>query len=177
MTEGELSRVVRTNAGLCAMWQPESFDFAEFEDWEDWVTDHSNVADAIRNGLLVPLNVGGDGVWQILVRWGENPRLAESEQRVLLVSSEPYLVVSKGRLELGGLEDVGETSPKDNVIPVGEGRFQVEAHLIDWKADPGSVDPSGKPAAAALPDFVVLIRPDAGGPYRTEISSFGRPAG
>jgi hypothetical protein len=43
MAGREISCVVRTNAGMCAIWQPESFDFEEFEDWEDWATENASL--------------------------------------------------------------------------------------------------------------------------------------
>jgi hypothetical protein len=54
------------------------------------------------------------------------------------------------------------------------GRYAVHIHLIDWKADPASVDASGKPAEGALPDFVILIAQGAKGPFRADIQTFDR---
>jgi hypothetical protein len=40
-------------------------------------------------------------------------------------------------------------------------------HLIDWGAEPDSVDSKGKAIPAALPDFVVLVNPN---PNRTIVT-------
>lgn len=175
MSENDISRIVRTNAGMCALWQPESFEFDEFEDWEDWATENQNLTASATSGLFVPINVGGDGVFQIAVRWDRDAGLIESEQRCLLAVSDPYLVVSQGRLVLGGLEDVGDAEfASSNAIPIAAGRYAVTINLIDWKADLPSVDSSGKPTENALPDFVIVIEPAIDGPYRTEVQTFER---
>lgn len=175
MTKREISRVVRTNAGMCALWQPESFNFEEFEDWEDWATENWNIAGSIASGLVVPVNVGGDGVFQVAVRWDDSAGLTEAEQRCLLVSSDPYLLISVGWFVLGGLEDVGDAEfASANRAPLAEGRYSVTVHLIDWKVDPTSVDAFGNPAENALPDFVVVIGAAAVGPFRTKVQTFDR---
>ncbi|MEV0971032.1 hypothetical protein [Microtetraspora glauca] len=175
MTEREISRLVRTNAGMCALWRPESFEFEEFEEWEDWATDNRNLVDSMISGDFVPINVGGDGVFQVSVRWGENVRLAEDEHRCLLVSSDPYLLLSEGWFVVGGLEDVGDVAfSSANRVYLPRGRYAVRVHLIDWKIDPASVDAGGQPTQAALPDFVILIASESGGPYRTKVQTFER---
>jgi hypothetical protein len=174
MNEHAVSRVVRTNAGMCGIWRPESFDFDDFEDWEDWATEDRNIAASVASGLFVPINVGGDGVFQIAVRWGQDTGLTASERQCLLAASDPYLLVSDGRLVLGGLEDVGDVQlAESNGILVDPGRYAVTVNLIDWKADPPSVDASGKPTENALPDFVVIIESASDGPYRTAVKTFG----
>jgi hypothetical protein len=161
---------------MCAIWQPETFEFAEFEDWEDWATENEEIVNSIRAGSFVPINVGGDGVFQVIVRWNNGAQLTEAERRCLVASSAPYLFISKGSFALGGLEDVGDAEfASTNQVMVDVGRYTVRIHLIDWKLDPESVAPSGKPTPTALPDFVVLLSEDEGGPYRTEIQSFERP--
>ena len=175
MTDCEISRVVRTNAGMCALWQPESFEFEEFEDWEDWATDDQNLVVSTVSGLFIPVNVGGGGVFQIAVHWGEGAGLTASEQQHLLVSSEPYMLISRGWFVLGGLEDVGDADfTSGNQVPLVPGRYAVTIHLIDWKADPASVDEVGKPTESALPDFVITLGIDSGGPYRTKVQTFER---
>lgn len=160
---------------MCVIWQPESFSFPEFEDWEDWATEDENVAESVGAGTVVPINVGGDGVFQIVVRWGEGGDLTDRERAFVLVSSEPYLLVSEGSFALGGLEDVGDAEPKaENFVSLAKGRYAVQVHLVDWKADPGSVDSNGKPGPDALPDFVVLIGDEVAGPYRTSVQTFNR---
>jgi hypothetical protein len=175
VVESEVSRVVRTNAGMCAVWQPEAFEFDEFEDWEDWATVDQNLVDSAVDGLFVPVNVSGDGVFQVAVRWGKDASLTESEQRCLLASSDPYLFLSKGWFVFGGLEDVGDrefTSAKK--ISLAAGRYAAAVHLIDWKMDPASVDATGRPTESALPDFVVIIGSASDGPFRVKTRTFER---
>ena len=47
-----VTRVVRTSAGLCAMWQPESFRSLEddFELWEDWATEDREIESRSAEG-------------------------------------------------------------------------------------------------------------------------------
>ena len=173
MAEHEILRVVRTSAGMCALWQPEAFDFVQFEDWENWATEDRNIVESISSGLIVPINVGGDGVFQISVRWGRGAGLTAPERLCLLGSSEPYLLVSDGWFALGGLEDVGDAefaSANKNALAVG--RYSVTVHLIDWEMDPASVDSSGRPTENALPDFVVVIGTAIDGAFRTRVRTF-----
>ncbi|MFB9903772.1 hypothetical protein [Allokutzneria oryzae] len=151
---------ITTDAGFCGLWQPEAFaHITEFENWEDEVADDSALRSFVQSGLFVPINVGGDGAFQADVREVEVPgQLTERESEYRLVSSEPYLFVSRGALEIGGIEAVGSYSGVDkSEIPLSPGRYSVVIHLIDWNADPGSVNSSGEPTSAALPDFVVEI--------------------
>ncbi|MFD6530286.1 hypothetical protein [Streptomyces sp. NPDC060184] len=87
-----------------------------------------------------------------------------------LVSSQPYLLVSDGLVALGGLEAVGEYSGADRLrIPLDPGRYAVQVHLIDWKAESGALDANGKPGDNALGDFVIEIcreSPGGGREYR-----------
>jgi len=75
----------------------------------DWATEDERIEASIRSGLFVPVNVGGDGVFQVVVWWGAGTGLTAEERRFLVVSSEPYRLVSTGDFVLGGLEDVGDT--------------------------------------------------------------------
>jgi hypothetical protein len=85
--------------------------------------------------------VGADGVFEVLIRWGfSGSGITEREGRYVLVSSDPYLLVSPGVLYLGGLEEAGDLPGKDaNRIELPRGRYSAVVHLVDWKADPESV--------------------------------------
>ncbi|WP_125591398.1 hypothetical protein [Amycolatopsis balhimycina] len=176
----EISRVVRTSAGLCAVWQPEAFKSMEddFELWEDWATENHEIEKSISRGIFVPLNVGGDGVFQVTVRVG-SPELdlTESERRYRLVESEPYLFTSLGSFAVGGIEDICDVDRvAENRFPLAEGRYSVVVNLIDWKADPNSIGSDGRPLPSALPDFLVLVRPEvsSAGNFRTKVETFVR---
>jgi hypothetical protein len=176
MTGGEVARVVRTNAGMCAVWQPEAFHFDEFVEWEDWATENQRLLESITEGTFIPVNVGGDGVFGVVVRWNASAALTAREEEYLVVSSEPYLFECRGSFAMGGLEEVGNDSlASSSPIPLASGRYAVTVFLIDWKADSRSVDALGKPTDTALPDLVVLFNKEATGPFRTRLETFDRP--
>ncbi|GGU73261.1 hypothetical protein [Lentzea flava] len=167
----EVSRVVRTGAGMCGIWQPEHFEYVtSLDEWEDEVSDPEALEAHIEAGAFVPLDVGGDGVFQLTLRVGG---LNAREGRYVLVSSDPYLLISRGSVALGGLEDVGPYAGGADEIALGVGRYMVIVHLIDWKAEPGSMDGEGRPTAAALPDFLVEVAPEAGSVPITALSLSG----
>ncbi|GGT97353.1 hypothetical protein [Streptomyces lateritius] len=138
-----------------------------------------SLVEYIDEGALVPVSIGGDGAYGFTVRGVPEPgRLGEREERFRLVSSQPYLRVPDGRVALGGLEAVGEYTGADRLeFPLAPGRYAVRIHLIDWKAEPGSQGPDGKPRANALGDFVIEITeesPANAGGYRKSVVDFTR---
>ncbi|EHR61152.1 hypothetical protein [Saccharomonospora cyanea] len=176
----DVSHAVATSAGLFGVWRASAFDHVnELEQWESEVSDDSALERQIAAGAFVPINVGGNGVFQVTVRGVETPGiLSERERSYLLTSSDPYLLVSDGVLELGGLEAVGNYIDADKVeIPLDSGRYAAVVHLVDWQAEPGGRGPDGNPSAGALPDFVVEIFVDIHGglKYRTKVGTFDRP--
>jgi hypothetical protein len=102
----------------------------------------------------------------------------EREARYRLVSSQPYLLVSDGLVGLGGLEAVGEYTGADRLqVSLEPGRYEVQVHLIDWKAEPGAADADGKPTKDALGDFVIEISqqvPETSRQYRRSLETFSR---
>jgi hypothetical protein len=169
------SYVASTDAGMCGLWRPEHFaDVSSVGAWEDSVSDPAALEGHIRVGAFVPLNVGGDGAFQVTVRAGER---TAREERYTLVSSEPYLLVSSGLLAVGGLEQVGTYGGGAEEIPFPSGRYVARVHLLDWKSEPGSMADDGTPTESALPDFVVEIHPEAkqASAYRTSVETFERP--
>jgi hypothetical protein len=175
----EVSYAVATSAGMCALWQPEHFaHVTDLDSWEDEVAEDSALIRHMESGAFVPLNVGGDGAFQITVRGGSgNVELSDREASYVLVSSQPYLLDSRGAVALGGLESVGGAMRQDAIdIPVEEGRYSVTVYLLDWKAEPGSLATEGNPSVSALPDFLVELKeaPAPGG-YRTKVNTFDRP--
>jgi hypothetical protein len=178
-TEWAVSQLVYTGAGMFGLWQPERFDaVASLDEWEDQVADDTALSAHILEGAFVPINILADGAFQIAVRGGRGANdLSERERRVRLVSSDAYLLVSKGRVLLGGIEAVGRYSGAPSVpIYLPTGRYSVRIHLIDWKAELGAAGPDGHPTESALSDFVVQISPESGrGPFRTNTVTFDRP--
>jgi hypothetical protein len=169
---------------MLALWEPRCFEtVVDYNTWEEELLEDEDILCHIQAGALVPVNVGGDGAFAVLVRSGrvDAPAwLTERESAHQLVASQPYLFISRGRVLVGGIEAVsGDVS--DGVIEhsVPEGRYAVVVHLIDWQAEPGCQDGEGQPVPGALPDFVVLInpaRPDQG-PYRAAVQTFEAPNG
>lgn len=71
-------------------------------------------------------------------------------------------MTSPGVVYLGGLEESGDLPGREtNRIELPTGRYSVVVHLVDWKADPGSVGEDGRPREGALPDFVVEVHVEA----------------
>lgn len=176
MSEASLggSFVLRTSAGLCAVWQPEHFSaVTDFDVWEDEVAEDVALVRHIDAGALVPLNVGGDGAFQVVVRAGG---LTEREARYVIVSSDPYLLISQGVIEFGGLESIGTHLGGAFSAPLAAGRYAVTVHMIDWEAEPGGMTDEGGPSENALPDLVVEVRPESEGlDYRKAVTTFPPP--
>jgi hypothetical protein len=177
LRELDISQVVATAAGMCGIWQPEAFSHVtDLNSWEDDVAEDSALIRHIRAGEFTPINVGADGAFQIVVRGRvSSPALSEREASYLEASSEPYLLISNGMLELGGLEAVGSyTRAAKTRIPLTAGKYSAEIYLIDWKAEPGAADKSGGATAEALPDFIVTlsIARAAGELYRSRVETF-----
>lgn len=176
----DATETVGTSAGMFALWRLSRFaEVTELDDWEDEVADEESLVEAIEEGALVPVNIGGDGAYEFTVRGVRAlGSLSEREERFHLVSSQPYLLVSDGLVGLGGLEAVGEYTGADRLeIPLAPGRYAVQVHLIDWKAEPGSLGADGKPTENALGDFVIEIceeSPEGAGQYRKSVVTFTR---
>jgi hypothetical protein len=171
----EGSYVAATAAGMCGLWQPEHFvHVASLDTWEDEVSEDQALETHIRQGAFVPLNVGGDGSFQVTIREGSR---SAREERFTLVSSDPYLLVSYGSLMLGGLENVGSYIGGAHEFPFPAGRYSVKVHLLDWKAEPGSVGADGRPTGSALPDLVVEVHLASDEPtsFRSSVQTFERP--
>ncbi|MCK2238896.1 MULTISPECIES: hypothetical protein [unclassified Crossiella] len=200
----ELSGVASTEAGMLAIWAPE--EFAGIVDQPSWAAElgtEDGIRARIEAGGLVPINIGGNGAWQVVLRAGgpeapggglglsapEMPGggagLSAREERYVMLSSEPYLLVCHGMVHVGGIEEVSGR-PADTGLPLPPGRYSVSIHLIEWDAEPGSRDAQGQPTEDALPDFVVLLEldyrlgarvPPAGSAlapvYRRELLTFG----
>lgn len=173
----EVTGVMATDAGMCGLWSPASFaGVVDYDTWEPELLEDEDIVRHITAGSFVPINVGGDGAFQVLARVGSVPATADltsRERRYLLVSSDPYLFVTPGDARISGIEHVGADAEAGVHLPLPAGRWRVTVALLDWNAEPGQRDAEGRPAPTALPDFTLLIDPDPGtGPYRTGIRTF-----
>ena len=175
----EIRAVVKTGAGMLALWDAEAFaGVVDYDTWEAELCLDEDIQARVHAGDLVPINIESDGAFEVLVRYGNDPVLTEREIEHLVVSSEPYLLSSGGDVRLSGIEGVGWS--EDAVqLAVGAGEHEVVLHIIDWHAEPGSTTDDGTPAPHALPDFVALISPasENGGPYRDDLLTFPPPTG
>lgn len=178
----QIEGTVATNAGMFLLWSPEQFkSVVDYDTWEAELLEDEDIARHIASGSAVPINIGSDGAFTMLVRIGregEPASLTERERRHLVVSSEPYLLVSSGRAALTGLEDVrSDPYPEALTFPLPPGRWIATVHIIAWDEEPGAKDAAGNPTLNALPDFVVLLMPETGPPvsYRQEVMTFPPP--
>ncbi|MFI8069491.1 hypothetical protein ACIF85_12005 [Streptomyces sp. NPDC086033] len=173
---------VATDAGMLALWDPQSFTgIVDHDTWDPQLGEDEDVERHIRTGSLVPINIRSDGAFGVLVRVGgpDRPgRLTERESRHRLVRSAAYSFCSSGQVWLSGIEAVGaEAWPGTVQFDLPVGRYAVVIHLIAWEDEAGSVNEDGTPSVTALPDFVALVSP-AGSEqdrFRTDVETFDRP--
>lgn len=176
----EFAGVMATDAGLGALWAPDSFaSIVDYDTWESELLEDEDIARHISDGALVPVNIGGDGAFQVVTRVGESSthaELTDRERTYVVVASEPYLLITTGNAVVSGIEHVAAESNDGLRVPLPAGRWSVTISLIDWEAEPGQVDDGGQPAPTALPDFAILINPEgqADREYRTKVETFER---
>ena len=153
-----------TDAGMFALWDQASFrQVVDYDTWRPKLEEDEDIGRHIAAGSFVPINVGSDGAVKVTVRVGgaaEPPELTARERNYLLVSSEPYLLVSSGAAWISGIEHVDATPNQGVHVAVAQGRWSVQVSVIDWVEEPGSEDAEGRPTADALADFVVLLAPE-----------------
>src|SRR6266581_4172822 len=173
------SFVVSTDAGMLAVWNPKRFPtIFDYDSWERELYDNKDILRHIREGHLVPINIGRDFAAGVTVRIEPlaDPKLSEREARYLFASSEPYLYVSDGELCVSGLEGIDRDPAPSSVMAIARGRYQLTIHMLDWDLEPGAKDESGRPTADARSDFLVLVSPEPAPDtvYRRELETFDR---
>lgn len=162
----EVRGLVTTDAGMQVLWHRKPFEHVvDYESWEDALLEDEDIAEHIRAGAVVPIWAHSDGVFECVVRWGENAALTEAEESHVVVRSEPYLLISETDVRVGGLEHVTGVAAEDEgfAVPLPPGRWDVITHVIDGAAHDEDID------------FIVLIRPGGGGHHRTEVRPYDRP--
>ena len=167
---------VATDAGLLALWRSSAFeDVDSYPAWERRVEDR--LAEAVRDGELVPIGIGDDGAFAVRVAVAPD-ELSEREARYAVTTSQPYLLVTDGaELALSGIESVGDLSRSPLTVSVPEGHYAVRVVLVAWDEEPGGRGEDGRPTSTALPDFVVTIEPSAGTEtFRLDEETFDPPA-
>lgn len=173
----EFTHPVGTDAGLCALWQPEHFEHVtDLDSFHAELIEDQDIERHIADGAFVPINIGSDGGWGMTVRVGAG--LNDREAQFLVVSSEPYRIISRGTLGLGGLENIGSYGGGAIVLPIDVGTYSAIVHLIDWESEPGSRTEDGAISTHALPDFVVELHEEAAtrSAYRKTVETFERAA-
>ena len=177
----EASNVVFTDAGMLALWDVERFrEVVDYDTWALELLEGEALGGHIDAGALVPINIGHEGAWKVLIRTGtvaDPAALTERESTYLAQAAGPYLLITEGVARLSGLESVGvEMLDRTIELRLPAGRYTVGLHLLDWSKEPGARADNGEPGPHALPDFVVLIDPEHGRPdYRVCAESFDLP--
>jgi hypothetical protein len=175
----EMAVTAATDAGLFALWNPARFSqVMDYNSWEASLGEDAHIAGHAGAGDLVPIGFNSDGAFGFVVRAdsAKPTALTEREKTYLIASSKPYLFCSEGIAHLSGIEYVSAAPPPATApIRLPAGRYGVTVHLLDWAAEPGARDATGKPAQDVLPDVVVLVSPAADdGRFRTAVSTFGK---
>jgi hypothetical protein len=170
-----------TDAGMLALWNPRRFaDIVDYESWERQLYDNDDILRHVRDGHLVPVNIGGDGAFDFTVRTATDGDATptEREARHLWRSSAPYLLISEGEVCLSGLEHIGADLEYEAVkrIPLRAGRYKVVIHIFDDEAEAAALDDSADPTPNVLSGFLVLIGPKKtpAPTYRVRLKTFDR---
>ncbi|MFF9910316.1 hypothetical protein [Streptomyces sp. NPDC013457] len=183
---------VATEAGMIVLWDSQWFAAVVDDDgWEDELLEDEDIVRHIQAGALVPLTcalvpliVGGDGAFGVLVRSGTEAAPAGLTERrrptgwwlPVPTSSSPTAAhwSAASSTSVGTSRAVWSSTPCPRAA-----RRTVVVHLIDWQAEAGSQDETGKPLPGALPDFVVLINHAQPGrdTCRTAVQTFEAPNG
>jgi hypothetical protein len=179
-----LGGVYVTDSGMLCLWDPAGFAaVADYDAWEQELCEDKDIVRHIKAGHLVPVNTdrGIDGAFAVILRVGEVDRpatLTEREAGYILAESEPYLLVSTGRICLSGLEQVeGHPGREVGCLPAAEGQYAAKVYFIAWDDEPGMKDRRGRPKPGALPDFVLLVNPKPKGRtrFRTKVHALESP--
>jgi hypothetical protein len=163
--EQELSCLAYTDAGILAVWSPANFaTISDYASWESALLEDDDIIEHIARGSLVPICIGADGAWRLIVRWAAPTHRAELTNRkrmYLVVSSEPYLFVSDGLATVSGYEKIDNNPAHDLPrLHIPPGRYTATINLVDWEAETGESNQDGHASADALSDFVVLLNPE-----------------
>jgi hypothetical protein len=181
MNSQRLRNILKTDSGMFGIWDENYFyDVIDYDSWEQELLEDNNICNRIKLGHLVPININSDGAFEFEIRVGDDAELNVREKKYTLVSSEPYLFRSQGKLNISGIEFI-EKDPDESVgsLVIPSGSYQVYIHLIDWEDEPNSKESDGKPLKDALPDFLVLLKnysESSSDIFRTKIESFDTPA-
>ncbi|GAA3338346.1 hypothetical protein GCM10020358_18120 [Amorphoplanes nipponensis] len=176
----EIGGVVATDAGMAGLWSPASFaHVVDYDTGESALPADEDIARHIADGAFVPVNIGGDGAFQVVVRAGSSSTTAElsqRERRFLLTSSQPHLFVSAGVALISGIQHVQGAAGEGLRLPAAAGSLERHRRPDRLGRRTRPADQLRKSAPTALPDLVLLINPALAGPtrYRTSLQTFER---
>jgi len=170
--------VFTTNSGMLGLWDYSTYQhIVDYDTWESEFAEDKDIIRNIKSATYVPINIQSDGVFCVDVKLQEDAELSDRERSYLTVSSQPYLLKTKGKVALSGMETVGK-EPENNVriFEVDPGEYEVIIHLIAWDEEPGAKGSDGTPTKDALPDFVVCIssKDNTHQTFRQEVETFRR---
>ena len=172
--------LVQTAEGMFVLWNPSRFqNLVDYDSWEQELLEDSDIERHIVAGEVVPINIRADGAFGFEVRVGsEGPAtLTDREARYLLAKSDPYRFKSEGIGRLSGIEDVMNAPGLPGLtVVIPSGSWSVTVHLLEWQGEAGAADDGGKPAASALPDFLLTVNGATDGANsRTSSKTFSQP--
>jgi hypothetical protein len=175
-----VNQAIATNAGMFALWDAKTFEhITDYDSWEIELCEDEDIQKHVTTGAFVPIGIGSDGCFQFVVRAGnlsQPATLSNRETSLVVVSSEPYLLLTSGNIYISGIEKIsGDYLEELSSIRLEQGKYTVTIHMLNWEAEKGAKDTDGNPSATALSDFVVLINPeDEKIHYRQKIETFDR---
>jgi hypothetical protein len=164
-----------TDSGMLCIWDYECFKHIhDYDSWDQELCEDKDISRNISKSNFIPLNLG-DGAFEVEVRFDKAKQLTDREKEYLLVPSHPYLLKTKGKVCLSGIEHVsGDITQNVTKFDLKPGEYIVQINLIDWNQEPDAVDPDGSPTDLALPDMIVFISEydQTEMEFRTEIETF-----
>ena len=157
-----------TDSGMWGLWNTFPYsNIKSYEDWESYFLTDELISTQIREKNFVPINIEADGNFEFQVKKGstiEAAVLTAREKKYVLVESGNYLINSKGKIAISGIEHIGslDTLRKDEdygEITTDSDSYHVKIFLIEWDAEPGMLDSNQNKVQYALPDFIILLNP------------------
>lgn len=163
----DLIAVVRTDAGMHALWDVETF--ASIDGYDAWASELEDDQDIIRHvhaGHLVPINIRSDGAYCIAIRTNSDamPALSGDEQSRVLVGSDAYRLRTSGRIAVSGIEYVGRVDERVAEGSLDPGSYDVVIYLLDYDDVPERGNEH--------PDFVVTVGPALANVVSAAIETF-----
>lgn len=175
-----INQPITTDAGMFAIWDSAAFQhILDYDSWDAEFSEDENILKHIKVGKFVPIYIQSDGCFQFTVRTGNADNLENlnaRESHYIVVSSESYLFDTEGNAFVCGFEHIsGDHLENLPNFSLNRGRYVVNIHMLDWQAEPGSIDENGQPTSNALPDFLILINPETTPiNYRQKVLTFDR---